>query len=256
MSGRKGSAGGMPSKRRHGDDEDEDDGVGGSKTAGAAAAAASTPSGRSKSGSGEIISLLDDGDFATSDTEDAAIDRAVRNSLSDAGTPGGFGGRAAKRARRKPSPKGVDDSFSSAASGGNGGNNSGGGGDGGIISLLSDSDSDDNHGGRGNGSAAAAASSSTSWRVKNESAGARKMDVDDSDDEVVEVLAPSAPVLEPATAAGTRTAATAAGRKTTGEDDDDEIETLGTANVLRLPHARHDCTQHTFVVDVSLGSEL
>jgi len=83
------------------------------------------------------------------------------------------------------------------------------------------------------------------------------MDVDDSDDEVVEVLAPSAPVLEPATAgAGTRTAAGAAGRKTTGEDDDDEIETLGTANVLRLPHARHDCTQHTFVVDVSLGSEL
>ena len=83
------------------------------------------------------------------------------------------------------------------------------------------------------------------------------MDVDDSDDDVVEVVAPTAPVLEQIPAAGgaggggTGTAGAAAGRKTTGEDDDDEIETLGTSNVLRLPHARHDCTQHAFVVDVS-----
>jgi len=234
-----------------------------SSAAGAAAAAApareaaSSSATKPSSSSPEVISLLDDDDFCNSDNESDAIDRAMRASLDD-----GYGrtnssrssasGRAAKRQRRpfRASPHGVDDSMSSTGSGG-------GGGGGGVICLLSDSDDPgDEYGDDGGGKAGPSSSSAAAGGAKREAKregsgglrGGRKMNVDDSDDEVVEV-APTEPVLERfATSAGA--AASSSARQIGGGDDDDEIEALGTSNVLRLPHARHDCTQHSFVEDV------
>ena len=211
--------------------------------AGAAAAAttAASSSATKPSSSQEIISLLDDDDFCNSDNESDAIDRAMRASLGDASGGGTLNGRAAKRQRRpfRASPRGVVDSMSS--------------GDGGVISLLSDSD--DDGGGKAGPSdttdisfSTAAAGRGVKREAKRERAALRGgpgMNVGASDDEVTEV-APTEPVLE----RFETVAASAAFARKSG-DDDDEIEAIGTSNVLRLPHARHDCTQHSFVEDVS-----
>ena len=65
-------------------------------------------------------------------------------------------------------------------------------------------------------------------------------DDDDDDDDEVFIVEPSE------SAKSTTTISTAM-----DESADDEVQAIGEKNVMKLPHARHHCTQYKFVLDVS-----
>ena len=67
-------------------------------------------------------------------------------------------------------------------------------------------------------------------------------DDDDDDDDDDEVF-----IVEPSKSAKSTTTIS------TAMDDsaDDEVQAIGEHNVMKLPHARHHCTQYKFVLDVS-----
>jgi len=62
---------------------------------------------------------------------------------------------------------------------------------------------------------------------------------DDDDDEVI--------IVEPSKSAKSTTTISTA----MDNSADDEVQAIGETNVMKLPHARHHCTQYKFVLDVS-----
>lgn len=96
-----------------------------------------------------------------------------------------------------------------------------------------------------NGTAAAAGRSNEVIVIDSDGEG------DSSSSSSVEFVVPEQqlpPPVESGPSNTTRTTGVASGNPK-ADDSDDDIEDLGTTNVMRLPHARHDCPEKIFIQD-------